>query len=175
MLWIYRYYSITMATHLRWCQQWGSAQVEANRESRLYRTPDVAISSVFKPLSLFRLRQIVRAISIALRMWPSALSSSPFLYSGGGKSWEPSLSYSGCGHQLCLQAPFSIQVEANRESRLYRTQEVAMSSVFKPLRSICARIPMIRGRYVAVPTVFEPGVEGAFTFRIYTSAPNNVR
>lgn len=65
------------------------------------------------------------------------------------------------------------------ENRLYRVHQlpssVAASSVYRNSRSIFLRKALTKGRYVAVVCTFEPGLDGQFMFRIYSSNKNSGR
>ena len=42
-------------------------------------------------------------------------------------------------------------------------------------RSILSRLSLKRGRYLLVPSTFEPGQEGQFLLRVYTQNPVTLR
>ena len=68
------------------------------------------------------------------------------------------------------------QVELNRRHRIHELglQEKTTSTVYRDSRSIFLRYgPVKKGRYVVVPSTFEPNQEAEFLLRVYTSAINN--
>ena len=67
-------------------------------------------------------------------------------------------------------------MELNRKTRLHDMylQDKVASTVFRNSRSVFLRHgPMKKGRYVAVPTTFDAGVEADFLFRVYTENSND--
>jgi calpain len=49
---------------------------------------------------------------------------------------------------------------------------VARSPTFINLRECCSRFKLPTGKYVIVPSTFEPNEEGDFIIRIFTEGPN---
>ncbi|XP_059155329.1 calpain-5-like isoform X2 [Physella acuta] len=74
---------------------------------------------------------------------------------------------------------FSIlKVEMNREYRIHDVslQEKITSTVYRNSRSIFLRHgPMKKGRYVVIPSTFDPNIEASYLFRVYTSSHNNFK
>ncbi|KFM60824.1 Calpain-5, partial [Stegodyphus mimosarum] len=66
-----------------------------------------------------------------------------------------------------------MKVEANRRYRLHSIKEKAAGSQYAMSRNVFQRCSLKYGRYVIVPTTFEPGQEGEFLLRIFTSKANN--
>ena len=67
-------------------------------------------------------------------------------------------------------------MELNRRHRVHELslQEKTTSTVYRDSRSIFLRYgPVKKGRYVVVPSTFEPNQEAEFLLRVYTSAINN--
>ncbi|XP_013401269.1 calpain-5 isoform X3 [Lingula anatina] len=82
----------------------------------------------------------------------------------------------GDGDPDKLTVGFSImKVEENRRYRVHRPQEIVKSSAFRNSRSIFLRHTLKKGRYVLLPCTFEPGKEGQFLLRMYTSSDNDAR
>ncbi|XP_076435379.1 calpain-5-like [Babylonia areolata] len=70
-----------------------------------------------------------------------------------------------------------LKVELNRRYRLHDVglQEKVTSTVYRDSRSIFLRHgPVKKGRYVVVPSTFDPNQETQFLLRIFTSAANNL-
>lgn len=71
---------------------------------------------------------------------------------------------------------FMYQVENNRRYRIHNLslQEKVFSTVYRDSRSMFMRYgPVKKGRYVVVPSTFEPDQEASFLLRVYTSSANN--
>ncbi|TKS80584.1 Calpain-5 [Collichthys lucidus] len=60
------------------------------------------------------------------------------------------------------------QVELNRIYRMHATQKKVGGSTYINSRSVFVRIDLPEGRYVIIPTTFDPGLEGDFLLRIFT-------
>ena len=73
------------------------------------------------------------------------------------------------------QPPRSPQVEENREYRMHGLQHRAASSIYINSRSVFLRTDQPEGRYVIIPTTFEPGHTGEFLLRVFTDVPSNCR
>ncbi|KAM4699406.1 calpain-5 [Discoglossus pictus] len=65
------------------------------------------------------------------------------------------------------------KVELNRKYRMHTLQAKVASSVYINSRSVFLRTEMNEGRYVIVPTTFEPGLTGEFLIRVFTDVPSN--
>lgn len=68
-----------------------------------------------------------------------------------------------------------LQVEENREYRMHSLQHRAASSIYINSRSVFLRTDQRAGRYVIIPTTFEPGHTGEFLLRVFTDVPSNCR
>ncbi|PVD18725.1 hypothetical protein C0Q70_21276 [Pomacea canaliculata] len=69
-----------------------------------------------------------------------------------------------------------LKVENNRRYRIHNLslQEKVFSTVYRDSRSMFMRYgPVKKGRYVVVPSTFEPDQEASFLLRVYTSSANN--
>uniref|UniRef100_A0A671SXQ0 Calpain-5-like n=1 Tax=Sinocyclocheilus anshuiensis TaxID=1608454 RepID=A0A671SXQ0_9TELE len=67
---------------------------------------------------------------------------------------------------------FDIQrVELNRTYRMHAIQKTVGSSIYINSRSVFLRKDLKEGRYVLVPTTFDPGLQGDFLLRIFTDVP----
>ncbi|KAG8001752.1 Calpain-5 [Nibea albiflora] len=64
------------------------------------------------------------------------------------------------------------RVELNRIYRMHATQKKVGGSTYINSRSVFVRIDLTEGRYVAIPTTFDPGLEGDFLLRIFTDVPS---
>ncbi len=60
------------------------------------------------------------------------------------------------------------QVEENRKFRCHTIQEKAASGVFTNRRSVFDRFTLNAGRYVIVPSTFDPGQEREFLLRVFS-------
>ncbi|XP_011845134.1 PREDICTED: calpain-5 [Mandrillus leucophaeus] len=69
----------------------------------------------------------------------------------------------------------SIKVEENRQYRMHSLQHKAASSIYINSRSVFLRTDQPEGRYVIIPTTFEPGYTGEFLLRVFTDVPSNCR
>uniref|UniRef100_A0A9L0SCQ0 Calpain 5 n=1 Tax=Equus caballus TaxID=9796 RepID=A0A9L0SCQ0_HORSE len=67
------------------------------------------------------------------------------------------------------------QVEENRQYRMHSLQHRAASSIYINSRSVFLRTEQPEGRYVIIPTTFEPGHTGEFLLRIFTDVPSSCR
>ncbi|XP_078103187.1 calpain-5a [Sander vitreus] len=67
------------------------------------------------------------------------------------------------------------RVELNRTYRMHVTQQKVGGSVFINSRSVFKRIELKEGRYVIIPTTFDPGLEGEFLLRIFTDVPSDCK
>ncbi|XP_041663297.1 calpain-5-like [Cheilinus undulatus] len=80
----------------------------------------------------------------------------------------------GRGENLAIG--FDIQrVELNRTYRMHAVQEKVGGSTYINSRSVFVRIELKEGRYVIIPTTFDPGLEGEFLLRIFTDVPSNCK
>ncbi|KAK0048922.1 calpain-5 [Biomphalaria pfeifferi] len=71
-----------------------------------------------------------------------------------------------------------LKVELNREYRIHdlNLQEKVVSTVYRNSRSTFLRHgPLKKGRYVVIPSTFDPNVEAFYLFRVYTSTFNNFK
>ncbi|XP_043548374.1 calpain-5a isoform X2 [Chiloscyllium plagiosum] len=67
------------------------------------------------------------------------------------------------------------KVELNRNYRMHTIQQKVAGSVYINSKTIFLREVLPQGRYVIVPTTFEPGIQGEFLLRIFTDVPSNFR
>lgn len=63
-----------------------------------------------------------------------------------------------------------MKVETNREHRIHQMQPKAVTSDYCKTRSMFFQGNLDQGRYVIVPTTFEPGVETEFLMRFYSDS-----
>lgn len=82
--------------------------------------------------------------------------------SKGGKSAE----YLAIGFQV-------LKVEENRKTRVHIVKDPVDSSTYINSRSVMISKLLKQGRYVIVPTTFNPNVEGEFLLRVYTDGIQN--
>lgn len=69
------------------------------------------------------------------------------------------------------------QVELNRKYRLHDllTQENVGTSTYINARTVFMRITLTQGRYVIIPTTFQPQILGEFMLRVYTDLDSGCR
>lgn len=70
---------------------------------------------------------------------------------------------------------FVMRVEDNRKFRLHKVKPKTAASIFINSRSVCLRHRFDEGRYVIVPSTFEPNLEGSFLLRVYSDNSNNLK
>ncbi|KAG7333067.1 hypothetical protein KOW79_003202 [Hemibagrus wyckioides] len=71
---------------------------------------------------------------------------------------------------------FDIQrVELNRIYRMHKPQQKMCSSVYINSRSVFLRKDLKEGRYVIIPTTFDPGLQGDFLLRVFTDVPSECK
>ncbi|TRY85549.1 hypothetical protein DNTS_017172, partial [Danionella cerebrum] len=66
-----------------------------------------------------------------------------------------------------------LRVEVNRACRVQSLWEQAASSVYMDSRSVTLRVALAPGRYVILPTTFQPGATGRFILRVFSNS--NIR
>ncbi|KAI4899375.1 hypothetical protein NFI96_030260 [Prochilodus magdalenae] len=80
----------------------------------------------------------------------------------------------GKGENLAIG--FDIQkVELNRMYRMHTSQQKMCSSTYINSRSVFVRKDLKEGRYVIVPTTFDPGLQGDFLLRVFTDVPSDCK
>ncbi|OCT93322.1 uncharacterized protein LOC414629 isoform X1 [Xenopus laevis] len=65
------------------------------------------------------------------------------------------------------------QVELNRKFRMHTLQPKVVSSIYINSRSVFLRVDLKEGRYLIIPTTFDPGHTGEFLLRVFTDEPSN--
>ncbi|KAE8627958.1 hypothetical protein XENTR_v10007234 [Xenopus tropicalis] len=65
------------------------------------------------------------------------------------------------------------QVELNRRFRMHTLQPKVASSIYINSRCVFLRTDLKEGRYVIIPTTFDPGHTGEFLLRVFTDLPSN--
>ncbi|XP_069468708.1 calpain-6 [Ambystoma mexicanum] len=70
-----------------------------------------------------------------------------------------------------------LKVELNRKYRIHKihVQEKEVTSEYINLRTLFMRRVLKRGRYVIIPTTFQPGITSEFILRIFTDVPSQFR
>ncbi|XP_043975398.1 calpain-5-like isoform X1 [Gambusia affinis] len=75
-----------------------------------------------------------------------------------------------------LPIGFEIQkVELNRKYRMHVAQQKVGGSIFINSRSVFLRITLNEGRYVIIPTTFDPGLDGEFLLRVFADVPTDCK
>uniref|UniRef100_A0AAX7VDE7 Calpain 5a n=1 Tax=Astatotilapia calliptera TaxID=8154 RepID=A0AAX7VDE7_ASTCA len=67
------------------------------------------------------------------------------------------------------------KVELNRTYRMHVTQQKVGGSIYINSRSVFLRIDLKEGRYVIIPTTFDPGLEGDFLLRVFTDVTSDCK
>ncbi|CAN9493032.1 unnamed protein product [Ophioblennius macclurei] len=67
------------------------------------------------------------------------------------------------------------RVELNRTYRMHVPQQKVGGSIYINSRSVFLRTDLKEGRYIIIPTTFDPGLEGDFLLRIFTDVPSDCR
>ncbi|XP_073407780.1 calpain-5-like [Dendrobates tinctorius] len=70
---------------------------------------------------------------------------------------------------------FVFKVEMNRKYRLHCTPAKVTSSTYINSRSVLVNTELQKGRYVILPTTFQPGLNGSFLLRLYTDRVSHLR
>lgn len=70
---------------------------------------------------------------------------------------------------------FVMRVEDNRTYRLHDIKQKVASSTYVNSRSIFLRQKMPNGRYVVIPSTYEPNIEGRFMLRVYSDENHNLK
>uniref|UniRef100_A0A8C5QB73 Calpain 6 n=1 Tax=Leptobrachium leishanense TaxID=445787 RepID=A0A8C5QB73_9ANUR len=69
------------------------------------------------------------------------------------------------------------KVELNRQFRIHKLQgqERVASSQYMNLRSVFLRKVLKKGRYIIIPTIFQPGISSDFILRLFSYESSNLR
>uniref|UniRef100_A0A1A7X3G7 Calpain 5a n=1 Tax=Iconisemion striatum TaxID=60296 RepID=A0A1A7X3G7_9TELE len=67
------------------------------------------------------------------------------------------------------------RVELNRIYRMHAPQQKVGGSIYINSRSVFLRTDLTEGRYVIIPTTFDPGLEGEFLLRVFTDVPSDCK
>lgn len=70
---------------------------------------------------------------------------------------------------------FIMRVEDNRKYRLHKPKPRTVSSTYINTRSVFLRNKLPNGRYVLVPSTFDPNIQGQFLLRIYSDNSSNLK
>jgi len=68
-----------------------------------------------------------------------------------------------------------MKVEANREYRIHKKFKAVVTSDYVKARSVFYEGPLAKGRYVLLPSTFEPGMEAEFYMRVYSGENIKIR
>ncbi|XP_061430956.1 LOW QUALITY PROTEIN: calpain-5-like [Lethenteron reissneri] len=80
----------------------------------------------------------------------------------------------GAGENLAMGLEI-FRVEQNRKYRVHTIQEKMAESVYINSCSVLMRKELPQGRYVVVPTTFQPAEEGDFLLRVFTDVKSQCR
>ncbi|XP_077387028.1 calpain-5-like [Festucalex cinctus] len=67
------------------------------------------------------------------------------------------------------------KVELNRKYRMHAPQQKVAGSPYSNARSAFLRVDLKEGRYVILPTTFDPNQEGDFLLRVFTDVPSHCK
>lgn len=70
---------------------------------------------------------------------------------------------------------YVMKVEENRDYRLHVMMEKAADSIFINMREVVNRFQLKTGRYVVIPSTYDPHVAGNFMLRIFSEKFSNAR
>lgn len=68
-----------------------------------------------------------------------------------------------------------LQVELNRKYRMHSAQQKVAGSIYINSRCVFLRKELKEGRYVIIPTTFDPGQQGEFLLRVFTDVPSDCK
>ena len=68
-----------------------------------------------------------------------------------------------------------MKVEENRKYRIHKAKPKTASSTFINSRSVFLRQTLSNGRYIIIPSTYDPQIEGDFLLRIYSDESNNLK
>ncbi|XP_067084686.1 calpain-5-like [Osmerus mordax] len=69
----------------------------------------------------------------------------------------------------------SIRVELNRKYRMHTAQQKVAGSIYINSRCVFLRKELKEGRYVILPSTFDPGQQGQFLLRVFTDVPSDCK
>ncbi|XP_016886533.2 calpain-5-like [Cynoglossus semilaevis] len=69
----------------------------------------------------------------------------------------------------------TLQVELNRKYRMHSAQQKVAGSIYINSRCVFLRKELREGRYVIVPTTFDPAQQGDFLLRVFTDVPSDCK
>ena len=72
---------------------------------------------------------------------------------------------------VCVSPCVCVQVELNRLYRMHTSQQKVAGSTYINSRSVFKRVDLKEGRYVVLPTTFDPALEGEFLLRLFSDVP----
>lgn len=78
------------------------------------------------------------------------------------------------GENYCIGFTIT-KTDVNRKYRMHDRMERVHAGPFVQARSILSRIPVKKGRYLLVPSTFDPGQDGLHLLRIYTAGAIGLR
>ncbi|KAJ3589042.1 hypothetical protein NHX12_009890 [Muraenolepis orangiensis] len=67
------------------------------------------------------------------------------------------------------------RVELNRKYRMHTAQQKVAGSIYINSRCVFLRKELTEGRYVIIPSTFEPGQQGGFLLRVFTDVPSECK
>lgn len=76
---------------------------------------------------------------------------------------------------VCVKRRVVLQVELNRKYRMHSAQQKVAGSIYINSRCVFLRKELKEGRYVIIPTTFDPGQQGDFLLRVFTDVPSDCK
>ncbi|CAL8304987.1 unnamed protein product [Gadus morhua 'NCC'] len=68
-----------------------------------------------------------------------------------------------------------LKVELNRKYRMHTAQQKVAGSIYINSRCVFLRKELTEGRYVIIPTTFDPGQQSGFLLRVFTDVPSDCK
>uniref|UniRef100_A0A8B9R7J4 Calpain 5b n=1 Tax=Astyanax mexicanus TaxID=7994 RepID=A0A8B9R7J4_ASTMX len=80
-----------------------------------------------------------------------------------------------CSIRVTFWTGFGKMVELNRKYRMHSAQQKVAGSIYINSRCVFLRKELKEGRYVIIPTTFDPGQQGEFLLRVFTDVPSDCK
>lgn len=78
-------------------------------------------------------------------------------------------------YKMFRESYCTLQVELNRKYRMHSAQQKVAGSIYINSRCVFLRKELREGRYVIVPTTFDPAQQGDFLLRVFTDVPSDCK
>ena len=96
-------------------------------------------------------------------------------YSPGTKTPPTHARIKATSTTLFYSVSFILQVELNRKYRMHSAQQKVAGSIYINSRCVFLRKELKEGRYVIIPTTFDPAQQGDFLLRVFTDVPSDCK